>query len=152
MNNPTVIGIYGKSNTGKTMLLTKIVKELNLETFKIATVKITDKKIGIDKKGKDTEKHSRAGADLVVFSTNSETDYLIKKKSSIQDIIQNILSLGDFDLILIEGANDKETLKIRIGNADERPNTKLTFDDNFEEIIKFIKSQISMGKIWKKQC
>ena len=147
MNNPTVIGIYGKSNTGKTMLLTKIVKELNLETFKIATVKITDKKIGIDKKGKDTEKHSRAGADLVVFSTNSETDYLIKKKSSIQDIIQNILSLGDFDLILIEGANDKETLKIRIGNADERPNTKLTFDDNFEEIIKFIKSQISMGKI-----
>lgn len=142
MSGPAVLGIYGESNTGKTMLIVKIIKTLSLENFKVASVKITNKDIGVDTKGKDTWKHGEAGADLVVFSSNSETAYLSKNKTSIEKIIQNIDALGNYDVVLVEGANDEKIPKIRIGKISKRTNTVFTFDDNFNEIIKFIKNEI----------
>lgn len=142
MEKPLTIGIYGESNTGKTRLTIDLVKHFIKENYKIATIKITDKKIGIDSEGKDTWKHSQAGANIVVFSSSSETDYIVKQKQSIKKILENICSLGDFDLILVEGANDEETPKIRIGDIKERKNTVLTYENDFEKLIKILKGMI----------
>jgi molybdopterin-guanine dinucleotide biosynthesis protein B len=67
MKKPAVIGFYGESKTGKTTLIIEIIKRLTNEGLKVATVKITDKNIGIDTEGKDTWKYSKAGSELVVF-------------------------------------------------------------------------------------
>ena len=40
----TVIGFYGKSDSGKTSLIEKIIKRLNSKGLKVATIKSTDKK------------------------------------------------------------------------------------------------------------
>ena len=58
---PFVVGFYGKSNSGKTTLVTKLIEKLSNEGFKVASVKMTDKEISIDSKQKDTWKHSKAG-------------------------------------------------------------------------------------------
>lgn len=138
MKNPSVIGIYGESNTGKTTLMEHIIKRLIEDRYKIATIKISDKLIGIDTEGKDTWKHAQAGSKLVVFSTPIETDYLIKENKKITEILKQINNLGEYDFVLVEGTNDKIIPKIRIGNIAERDNTIYTYEGDFKELIKII--------------
>jgi molybdopterin-guanine dinucleotide biosynthesis protein B len=145
MNKP-VIGIYGKSNSGKTTLIIDIIKELSNEGYNIASVKITDKEIGIDTKGKDTWKHENAGAKLVVLSSPKETDFMIKKPIDIKEIISQISNIANYDLIIIEGANDKFTPKIRIGDIKKRGNTIFTYLGDFQELIELLRTNIIGGK------
>jgi len=145
MKKPKILGFYGKSNIGKTSLIIKLINRLSTDGLNISTVKITYKNIKLDTKGKDTWKHSEAGSNLVVLSSANETDYLVKKKQTINDITRNILNIGNFDIILIEGANDKETPKIRLGNIKKRNNTVFTYDGDFEKLLEFVKNQIKYG-------
>jgi len=41
---PAIFGVYGESGSGKTKLITDIIKRLIKEGFEIACIKITDKK------------------------------------------------------------------------------------------------------------
>jgi len=145
MKKPLVVGFYGESNTGKTTVIARIIKKLTEENFSVASIKNTDKKITIDQKGKDTWKHAKAGAKLVILKTECETDYLFKKKQSTKEIIQNISNYDSYDIILIEGANDKETLKIRFGDIKERKNTIYTYDNDFQKLYNLIKGMIKNG-------
>ncbi|MCK4996463.1 MAG: molybdopterin-guanine dinucleotide biosynthesis protein B [Thermoplasmatales archaeon] len=142
MTTPSIIGFYGESNTGKTTLIVKIINRLSKDGFNVASVKISNKKISIDSEGKDTWKHAEAGSKLVVFSTENETDFLLKRKISNNEIVDNIKRLGNYDIILVEGANDENIPKIRLGEIKERKNTIFTYDDDFEELINFIKDGI----------
>jgi len=141
-----VVGIYGKSDTGKTTLIIDIIKQLSNEGFKIASIKITDKEIGIDSKGKDTWKHGEAGSRLVVLSSPVETSFLLKNNKDISEIIKIINQIDKYDLILVEGANDKYIPKIRIGNIEKRENTIFTYSGVFQEVIEFLKMNILGGK------
>ena len=111
MKKPVVIGFYGESKTGKTTLIVEIIKRLTKEGLKIATVKITDKKISIDKEQKDTWKYNNAGSNLVVFSSPIETDFLHFKSLKTDEILKYINKIGKYDIILIEGAHDKNIPK-----------------------------------------
>ncbi|KYK30619.1 MAG: hypothetical protein AYK22_03295 [Thermoplasmatales archaeon SG8-52-3] len=141
-----VFGIYGKSDTGKTTLIIDIVKNLTKEGFNIASIKITNKKIGIDTKGKDTWKHAEAGSKLIVFSSPIETNFIFKKSKDLSEIIKIINQINKYDLILVEGANDKHIPKIRIGNIEERENTIFTYSGNLKEVIEFLKTKFLGGK------
>lgn len=151
MSNPAIFGFYGSSDTGKTTLITKLIKKLSTEGYKLATIKNTDKKISIDEKGKDTWKHSQAGAKLVVLSSNFETDFMLKEKISTTDIIHQISEIGNYDAIIIEGARDPNIAKIRLGDVEERPNTIANYQDNFEDIFKIIKKEVDSKAISSNQ-
>lgn len=147
MKNPVVFGFYGESNTGKTSLIVKIIKQLTNEKFKVATVKITDKNIGIDTEGKDTWKHNQAGSTIVVLSSPLETGFIIKQNKNTEFILQHIAELTDCDVVLIEGANDPRTPKIRLGkNIQERENTIISYDGKLDSIIELIKGKIEKRK------
>jgi len=147
MIKPVVFGFYGESNVGKTSLIVKIVKRLTDEKFKVATVKITDKNIGIDKEGKDTWKYNQAGSKIVVLSSPVETGFIIKQNKNIESIFQHIFVLEDCDVVLIEGANDKSIPKIRLGkNTQERENTMISYDGKLDEIVELIKDNIEKRK------
>ena len=139
---PYILGFYGKSNTGKTTLIVDIITRLTKEDFKVASVKITNKKVSIDSEGKDTWKHVSAGSQLVVFSTDVETDFILKQKLGNKEMMEFIKYFGNYDIIIIEGANDEEIPKIRIGKIKERKNTILTYDADFEKLIEYIKNEI----------
>jgi len=142
MTKPIIFGFYGKSNSGKTNLLLDIIKYFKDKNYKIGSIKITDKEIQIDAPGKDSWKYAEAGSDLVVLSSLNETDFILKQGENIKEIIKKITKIGSFDLILIEGANDEDTLKIRIGDIDKRKNTILTYNNNFEELVNVLEIRI----------
>lgn len=139
---PYIIGFYGESNSGKTSLIIEIINRLSKEEFNVASVKISDKKIGIDSEGKDTWKHAEAGSKLIVFSTDSETDFLLKKKISGNELMNCINYFGSYDIVIVEGAHDEEIPKVRLGDIKERKNTIFTYDNDFEKLINFIKTEI----------
>jgi len=142
MKKPIIIGFYGESNTGKTTLILDIIKQLKSENYKIATVKITDKNIGIDMEGKDTWKHAEAGSNIVIFKTPIETDYMVKQPQTEKEIIEQIKQIGNYDIIIIEGSKEKEIPKVRIGNIEERENTIFTYSNDFQQLMDFIKEQM----------
>jgi molybdopterin-guanine dinucleotide biosynthesis protein B len=136
------LGIYGKSDSGKTTLIIKIIKRLRKEGFKIATIKITDKNIGMDIEEKDTWMFRKAGSELVVFSSSIETDFLHLKRVETNDILGYIEKFGEYDIVIIEGARNKNIPKIRLGNITKRENTKLTYDGDLQNLIEMIKNEI----------
>jgi len=149
MKESAVFGIYGASDSGKTSLIIKLVKQLTNEGFRVATVKITNKNIGIDTIGKDTWKHGQAGSKLVVLSSPVETSLLFKEKKDLDTILKYIHGLGSYDVILIEGANDKDTPKIRLGDIPERENTIFTYNGDYNSLYEIIKNEIFRRKNMK---
>jgi len=138
MNYPAVFGFYGPSNAGKTTLLTKLIQQFTNDGFSIAAVKITDKELAMDVKGKDTWKYRQAGASVTVLSSCNETDYLVYDRHDTSTIVQAICSVRVFDVVFVEGADDPQIPKIRLGECKKREQTLFTYHDNFEELVTFI--------------
>lgn len=141
--SPAIFGIYGKSNTGKTSLIIKIINTLTKDGIRIACIKKSNKIIDIDTKGKDTWKYAEAGSKIMVLSSKNNTDILLKKRQDIEEIIDQISYINKYDLIIIEGANESYIPKIRLGNIEKRENTILTYSDDFSGLIKIIKKEIN---------
>ncbi len=152
MSTSTVFGIYGYSDSGKTSLIVKLVEQLIKEGYLIATIKQTKKAISMDIKRKDTWRHQDAGAELVVFSSICETDFLLNKSMSTSEIIRRITEFGCYDIILVEGADDPSIPKIQIGTGKKRENTIASFENNFNEILKIIKRKIKMKPSLQRLC
>ena len=87
----------------------------------------------------------------MVFSTDVETDFLVKQKMSMEELIDRISHFGDYDVIIVEGANDESIPKIRLGKIKERKNTVLYYGSDFEKLIEYIKKEINRrNKKWIK--
>ena len=57
------------SNTGKTVLIEGLIKELKNRGYTVATIKHDVHGFDIDKEGKDTWRHRKAGAEAVIISS-----------------------------------------------------------------------------------
>ncbi|MEM0493014.1 MAG: molybdopterin-guanine dinucleotide biosynthesis protein B [Candidatus Thermoplasmatota archaeon] len=141
-----MIGFYGESKTGKTTLITRLIKRLKKEGYNIIAIKQTDKPISIDTRYKDTWRYIENGAAIAIFKSKIETDMIIKKNMRITDIINLLESISSFDCVLIEGAKDPDIPKIRIDKSIERSNTILDYQGDFEGLYRYIKSLIKKEK------
>src|SRR6186997_2396531 len=56
----------GRSNSGKTTLIERVIPELVRAGYKVATVKHTGHGFDLDTEGKDSWRHKRAGASSVM--------------------------------------------------------------------------------------
>jgi molybdopterin-guanine dinucleotide biosynthesis protein MobB len=103
MTAPPIVSIVGKSKSGKTTLIEKLIPEIRQRGYRVGTVKHhfhTDKSLDIP--GKDTYRHAMAGAERVVLISPLTTvtfDYPTQPPTPHQ-IAQHMI---DFDLILAEG-------------------------------------------------
>jgi molybdopterin-guanine dinucleotide biosynthesis protein B len=148
---PFVLGFYGESDSGKTTLLVDLVHRLINEGLTVATVKQTDKSHGIDTQGKDTWKHAKAGAHLVVFSSTTETDYLLQHHQTTKQILHTINHFVPCDIVLIEGARDDAIPKIRLRSSTvERHHTVHLERVDVEHIMTYIHQHINTRGITMK--
>jgi molybdopterin-guanine dinucleotide biosynthesis protein B len=142
MSTPAIFGIYGNSDTGKTTLIEHLVSQLTKEGYMVAAVKQTKKAISLDTMNKDTWRYHYVGAELVVFSSQCETDFLLYKTLSFSEIIKRISSFGCYNVILVEGANDSNIPKIQLGAGKKRNNTVVSYKGNVKEILTLIKREL----------
>ncbi|MCP3939884.1 MAG: molybdopterin-guanine dinucleotide biosynthesis protein B [Desulfobacteraceae bacterium] len=107
-----IICITGKSNSGKTTLLEKLIFELNSRGYKIGSVKHTHDRFDFDKKGKDSWRHKKAGAAATLVVTDTKVALVKDDTGSYIEKMKTFL--GDNDLILAEGFKKQPLAKIEI--------------------------------------
>jgi len=110
-----ILSFIGKSNSGKTTFIEKLIPELNQKGFRVATVK-HDRSHGFDfdKKGKDSWRHKEAGAEATILSSPRMIALIrdIKEEASLSEIAFRYA--GDADLLIAEGFKDGNQKKIEI--------------------------------------
>ena len=113
-----IVCVVGKSNVGKTTLVVKIIKELKKRNYKVSTIKHDAHGFDIDKPGKDTWKHSQAGADSVMISSPHGVA-MMKKVEEEWDLDKLIELNNDSDIIIGEGFKKSNKPKIEVIRAEK---------------------------------
>lgn len=131
MNNeksPKIILIVGKSNSGKTTLMEKLIRALSTRGFRVGSVKHThDKKVDFDKKGKDSWRHKNAGAVASLIVTDTRVALVKDDTRPAEEKIFHYL--GDMDLILAEGFKTFPLPKIEIFRKESPHEGPLCLED-----------------------
>jgi len=103
VNDIPRLHIVGKSNSGKTTLLSGLVKELTSRGYKVATIKHTGHRHSIDTQGKDTWKHRQAGSIATVMLMPNEFAVFADRPSEPELMTHLAPWFEKADLILVEG-------------------------------------------------
>jgi molybdopterin-guanine dinucleotide biosynthesis protein B len=111
---PPVISIVGKSGSGKTVFLEKLIAVLKRRGLKIGVIKHNRSGFEIDTPGKDSWRYAQAGSDIVALSS-PERVALIKRLDQEMplDAIVNAY-LQDVDLVITEGYKAGPKKKIEV--------------------------------------
>ncbi|MCG8684968.1 MAG: molybdopterin-guanine dinucleotide biosynthesis protein B [Desulfobacterales bacterium] len=129
-----IISITGKSNSGKTTFLEKLITELTQRGYRIGAVKHTHEKFEFDKEGKDSWRHKKAGARATLVVTD-QTVALVKDDQR-PDIDKMRAFLSDNDLILAEGFKHHDLPKIEIFRNDSPHDDPVCLDN--PDLIAFV--------------
>ena len=113
-----VISIVGRSNSGKTTLIVKLVKELKSRGYKVATIKHSHHRFELDTEGKDSWLHTQAGADAVVVASQNMMGIMRQspKELSLMEIINTYLQ--DMDVIVVEGYKTEAIPKVEVFRSE----------------------------------
>ncbi len=112
MSDIPLVCIVGRSNSGKTTVLEKLIGELKRRGYRLATIKHhSHPGIEIDRPGKDTWRHAQAGSDHVVIAAPDRVASIrrVDREPTLEEIAATI---QDVDVILAEGY--KRTGQIRV--------------------------------------
>lgn len=110
-----IVSIVGRSKSGKTSLLEKLIPELRSRGYSVGVIKHNIHDYEIDIPGKDSYKIKKAGAGTVVISSP-------KKISMVKDVSDDEINLGllafkyleNVDLVLTEGYKKQAFPKIEV--------------------------------------
>ena len=113
MSRVPIISVVGKSGSGKTTFLEKLLPELKRRGYRVAIVKHDVHGFDIDRPGKDTWRHAQAGADVVVISSPHRMALIQRRDKEmtldeIADYVQGV------DIIITEGYKRGDKLKIEV--------------------------------------
>ncbi len=98
-----ILSIIGKSRSGKTTLIEKLIPALKAKGYRVGTIKHhSHPGFEIDFPGKDTWRHARAGSDHVVIAAPDKIASIrnLEQELSIEAIAA---TMYDVDIILTDG-------------------------------------------------
>jgi len=116
-----IVSIIGKTKSGKTSLIEKLVQELKSRGYQVATIKHIPQGVNFDEPGKDSWRHIQAGSEATAVSS---PDKIVVIKPVAQDASLDEIArlLGeDYDIILTEGFKQGNAPKIEVHRKDVGP-------------------------------
>src|SRR5512147_944366 len=115
-----IISIVGKSDSGKTTLIEKLVPELTRRGYRVATIKHDVHGFEVDREGKDSWRHKQAGAHTVIISS-PEKLAIIRDVDHDADLAElRDRYVQDVDIILSEGFKRNQQPKIEVFRRETR--------------------------------
>jgi molybdopterin-guanine dinucleotide biosynthesis protein B len=129
-----IVSIVGKSDIGKTTLIEKLLPELTGRGYRIATVKHDVHGFEVDREGKDSWRHKKAGAHTVIISSPQKVALIrdVEKDLSLEEIREKLVE--DVDLILSEGYKKDIQPKIEVFRKGKYKELLCTDKDNLVAI------------------
>lgn len=122
---PSIFGITGWKNSGKTGLTERLVAEFSGRGLKVSTIKHAHHAFDIDKPGTDSHRHRMAGACEVAIVSEHRWAIMHELRDAPEPLLADIVArLSPCDLVLIEGYKSQPHPKIeciRAGASDRPP-------------------------------
>ncbi|WP_372682563.1 molybdopterin-guanine dinucleotide biosynthesis protein B [Desulfosarcina sp.] len=130
---PPVISIVGKSESGKTTLIERLIPELKRRGYRIGIVKHAHHGFDMDRKGKDSYRHRQAGADTVMIASPGQIA-MIKSvpNEGLDDLIPYF---DDMDLLITEGFKRDRAQKIEIFRNERHQHPACLEDDTLIAVV-----------------
>ena len=130
-----IISIVGKSDSGKTTLIEKLVPELTRRGYRVATIKHDMHEFEVDREGKDSWRHKKAGAHTVVISSPKKIALIrdVERDLKLEEIRDKLIQ--DVDLILTEGYKKDVQPKIEVFREEKHKELLCTKEDNLVGIV-----------------
>lgn len=114
-----VYGVIGWKNAGKTTLVERLVAEITARGFTVSTVKHTHHLVDVDKPGKDSHRHRKAGAHQVVLSSSSRWALMTELRGTPEAPLADLLThLAPVDLVLVEGYKRDQHPKVEAWRSE----------------------------------
>lgn len=116
---PKIMGFAGYSGSGKTTLIERLLPLCVADGLRVAVVKQSHHDVQVDKPGKDSWRHARAGAVEVLLSSPHRwmlVHELAQEEEPTLDA--HLARLSPCDLVLVEGYRHADLPKIEVWRAD----------------------------------
>lgn len=129
-----VFSVIGITDSGKTTTIENIIKELKKRNYTVGTVKqIHFHDFKMDLEGTNTDRHKKAGSELVTARGEYETDILFQEKLSVNEI----LNFYSHDYVILEGVRDTCAPKIVTAHDEEG------IEDRIDETVFAVSGRIA---------
>ena len=128
-----IICIAGRSQTGKTTLIEKLIPVLKNRGYRLGTIKHSHHIFEMDKTGKDSWRHKDAGAETVIIASPGK---IAMVKSDHEGTLDSLVDyFGDMDLVITEGYKGEMKPKIEVVRATRHQQALLADDANLVAIV-----------------
>ncbi|HSR12508.1 MAG TPA: molybdopterin-guanine dinucleotide biosynthesis protein B [Thermodesulfobacteriota bacterium] len=125
-----IVSIVGVSNSGKTTLIEKLVPELVRRGYRVATIKHDVHGFEVDREGKDSWRHKKAGAHTVIISSPSKLALIrdVDHDAELPELRDKYVR--DVDLVISEGFKRNSQPKIEVSRKEMNRDLLCTAQDN----------------------
>jgi molybdopterin-guanine dinucleotide biosynthesis protein B len=131
---PPVIGVCGFSESGKTLLLERLIPRLVAHGLRVAVIKDSDHPLQVDRPGKDSDRLFVAGADVLVNGADQSFLRLHSARMTLDECLARLPA--GYDLVLVEGFRSAPIPKIRLDDLpDELALLRVTDPDRDAEAV-----------------
>ncbi len=110
---PPILSFVGRSNSGKTTLIERVIPELTRLGYRVATVKHAGHGFDLDTEGKDSWRHKQAGASAVIVIAKGSLAMFadVSEEMNVEEVRERFLD-DHTDLIIAEGWKNEDYPKI----------------------------------------
>jgi len=115
-----IVSIVGRSNSGKTTLIERLIAELIRRGCRVGTIKHNRHGFEIDHEGKDSWRHRKAGAAVTVIASPTQVAVVedAERDYGIAELAERYIR--GVDLVISEGFKKNNLPKIEVWRASER--------------------------------
>nr|WP_321457519.1 molybdopterin-guanine dinucleotide biosynthesis protein B [uncultured Cohaesibacter sp.] len=132
-----VFGVTGWKNSGKTTLVTRLIKTLTDRGYRISSVKHAHHQCDIDKEGTDSFRHREAGSgEVALVAAGTRWAIMHECRNEEEPRLSDILArLAPCDLVMVEGFKREPFPKIEVRRADAKNTEPLAVTDHHIEAV-----------------
>jgi molybdopterin-guanine dinucleotide biosynthesis protein B len=131
---PPIVTFVGKSNSGKTTLIEKLLLELSSGGLDVGTIKHDVHGFDIDIPGKDSWKHRQAGAKRTIISSQTKLA-LIQDTDHDHKLDELAVYFIGLDLVLAEGYMSEAKPKVEIFRPEFHAQPLCQGDENLIALV-----------------
>jgi molybdopterin-guanine dinucleotide biosynthesis protein B len=138
-----IVSIVGKSDSGKTTLIERLIPELIQRGYKVATVKHDVHGFEVDKEGKDSWRHRQAGAYCTIISSPKQMAVIrtTDHDATLEEIRDRFVD--EIDIIISEGYKNDSAPKVEVFRKEVHEEPLCTREDSLVALV--TNHQIDLG-------
>lgn len=131
---PPLVTVVGYSGAGKTTFLEKLISSLTRSGFNVGTIKHDVHGFEMDKPGKDTWRHKKAGARTTLISSPFQIGMVrdVDHDHTLQELVP---FLSGMDLVLAEGFKRSPVPKIEVFRSEANKDPVCRNDENLLVLV-----------------